>query len=87
MKHFLFALLCTNRTSGPPERILVYYGGTGRSMFLGILRVTTILLFGGACLIIAPSCYNDENAWYITPLGMSYLLYFHLEKVFTEIFP
>ena len=56
-------------------------------MFLGILRVTTILLFGGACLIIAPSCYNDENAWYITPLGMSYLLYFHLEKVFTEIFP
>ncbi|GLI78907.1 hypothetical protein PoHVEF18_007229 [Penicillium ochrochloron] len=53
---------------GPPERILVYYGGTGRSMFLGILRVTTILLFGGACLIIAPSCYNAENAWYITPL-------------------
>ncbi|KAF7715750.1 Uncharacterized protein PECH_006195 [Penicillium ucsense] len=53
---------------GPPERILVYYGGTGRSMFLGILRVTTILLFGGACLIVAPSCYDDENAWYITPL-------------------
>lgn len=38
-------------------------------MFLGILRVTTILLFGGACLIVAPSCYDDENAWYITPLG------------------
>jgi hypothetical protein len=43
-------------------------------MFLGILRVTTILLFGGACLIIAPSCYNAENAWYITPLGMTTLL-------------
>ncbi|OOQ84867.1 hypothetical protein PEBR_28602 [Penicillium brasilianum] len=57
-----------NIRRGPPERILVYYGGTGRSMFLGVLRVTTILLFGGACLIIAPSCYNEENAWYITPL-------------------
>lgn len=55
-------------------------------MFLGILRVTTILLFGGACLIIAPSCYKAENAWYITPLGMFYLLYFSLERVFTEIF-
>lgn len=43
-------------------------------MFLGVLRVTTILLFGGACLIIAPSCYNEDNAWYITPLGMFPLL-------------
>ncbi|KAJ5579891.1 uncharacterized protein N7459_005876 [Penicillium hispanicum] len=55
-------------TTGPPERILVYYGGTGRAMFLGMLRVTTILLFGAACLIVAPSCYTDEGAWYITPL-------------------
>lgn len=55
-------------------------------MFLGILRVTTILLFGGACLIIAPSCYNAENAWYITPLGMSYSLHFSLEGAFTDIF-
>ncbi|KAJ5675576.1 hypothetical protein N7462_008473 [Penicillium macrosclerotiorum] len=58
----------TSIRRGPPERILVYYGGTGRSMFLGILRVTTILLFGGACLIVAPSCYSDESPWYITPL-------------------
>ncbi|KAJ5622289.1 hypothetical protein N7528_005521 [Penicillium herquei] len=53
---------------GPPERILVYYGGTGRAMFLGMLRVTTILLFGAACLIVAPSCYTDDAAWYTTPL-------------------
>ncbi|KAJ5108091.1 hypothetical protein N7456_004766 [Penicillium angulare] len=57
-----------NLRKGPPERILVYYGGTGRAMFLGIVRVTTILLFGAACLIVAPSCYTDDNAWYITPL-------------------
>jgi hypothetical protein len=41
-------------------------------MFLGMLRVSTIILFGAACLIVAPSCYNDENEWYITPLGMLY---------------
>lgn len=41
-------------------------------MFLGMLRVSTILLFGAACLIVAPSCYNDENEWYITPLGTLY---------------
>lgn len=39
-------------------------------MFLGMLRVTTILLFGAACLIVAPSCYMAENSYYIVPLGM-----------------
>ncbi|KAJ5895183.1 hypothetical protein N7495_006874 [Penicillium taxi] len=52
----------------PPERILVYYGGTGRAMFLGILRVTTILLFGAACLVIAPIYDTAENEWYMKPL-------------------
>ncbi|KAJ5632423.1 hypothetical protein N7490_008762 [Penicillium lividum] len=58
----------TNIRRGPPERILVYYGGTGRAIFLGMLRVSTILLFGAACLVVAPSCYTDDNEWYITPL-------------------
>ncbi|KAJ5156681.1 hypothetical protein N7492_009484 [Penicillium capsulatum] len=58
----------TSVRKGPPERILVYYGGTGRAMFLGMLRVTTILLFGAACLIVAPSCYMEDNSWYIVPL-------------------
>ncbi|KAJ5610541.1 hypothetical protein N7510_007260 [Penicillium lagena] len=52
---------------GQPERLLVYYGGTGRAMFLGVLRVTTILLFGAACLIVAPACHESGYPWYTTP--------------------
>ncbi|KAJ5920480.1 hypothetical protein N7516_011338 [Penicillium verrucosum] len=52
----------------PPERILVYYGGTGRAIFLGTLRITTVLLFGAACLIVAPACsVADDYPWYSTP--------------------
>ncbi|KAJ6180548.1 hypothetical protein N7519_011009 [Penicillium mononematosum] len=56
------------RVAGPPERILVYYGGTGRAIFLGTLRITTVLLFGAACLIVAPACsVADDYPWYSTP--------------------
>lgn len=55
--------------TGPPERILVYYGGTGRAMYLGMLRVTTIFLFGAACFIVAPACWADESQQWMTPLG------------------
>ncbi|CAI7669182.1 unnamed protein product [Penicillium manginii] len=58
----------TTIRKGPPERILVYYGGTGRSMFLGMLRVTTIFLFGAACFIVAPACWADESQQWMTPL-------------------
>ncbi|CRL29883.1 unnamed protein product [Penicillium camemberti] len=58
----------TTTRTGPPERILVYYGGTGRAIFLGILRITTVLLFGAACLIVAPACsVADDYPWYSTP--------------------
>ncbi|OQE30629.1 hypothetical protein PENFLA_c002G08436 [Penicillium flavigenum] len=57
-----------DRIAGPPERILVYYGGTGRAIFLGTLRITTVLLFGAACLIVAPACsVADDYPWYSTP--------------------
>ncbi|KAJ5096040.1 hypothetical protein NUU61_005396 [Penicillium alfredii] len=52
---------------GPPERILVYYGGTGRAIYLGMLRVSTFILFGTACLIIAPACYSADYPWYTLP--------------------
>ncbi|KAJ5996337.1 hypothetical protein N7499_007347 [Penicillium canescens] len=53
--------------TGPPERILVYYGGTGRAIFLGTLRITTVLLFGAACLIVAPACAVADYPWYSVP--------------------
>ncbi|KAJ5300888.1 uncharacterized protein N7443_005890 [Penicillium atrosanguineum] len=58
----------TTVRKGPPERIMVYYGGTGRAVFLGMLRLTTIFLFGGACVIAAPACYADEEKKWLTPL-------------------
>jgi hypothetical protein len=48
---------------------MVYYGGTGRTVFLGMLRLTTIFLFGSACVIVAPACYADEEKKWLTPLG------------------
>ncbi|KAJ5788269.1 hypothetical protein N7457_003259 [Penicillium paradoxum] len=57
----------TSIRTGPPERILVYYGGTGRAIFLGTLRITTVLLFGAACLIVAPACSVADYPWYSTP--------------------
>ncbi|ODM23784.1 hypothetical protein SI65_01373 [Aspergillus cristatus] len=52
---------------GPPERILIYHGGTGRTIFLGMLRVTTIFLFGASCLLVAPAFAADGYPWYIAP--------------------
>ncbi|OQE87150.1 hypothetical protein PENNAL_c0020G01214 [Penicillium nalgiovense] len=39
-----------------------------RAIFLGTLRITTVLLFGAACLIVAPACsVADDYPWYSTP--------------------
>lgn len=38
-----------------PTRLLVYHAGTGRTVFIGCLKVTTIFLFGFFSLIVAPA--------------------------------
>ncbi|KAL4749820.1 hypothetical protein BDW72DRAFT_125744 [Aspergillus terricola var. indicus] len=52
---------------GPPERILIYHGGTGRTMFLGTLRITTIFLFGVSVLVVAPAFLSSDFPWYLGP--------------------
>ncbi|KAL5000064.1 hypothetical protein BDV10DRAFT_41863 [Aspergillus recurvatus] len=52
---------------GPPERILIYHGGTGRTMFLGMLRITTIFLFGVSVLVVAPAFMSSDFPWYLGP--------------------
>ncbi|KAE8159012.1 hypothetical protein BDV40DRAFT_303686 [Aspergillus tamarii] len=52
---------------GPPERILIYHGGTGKTIFLGMLRITTIFLFGVSVLVVAPAFASDEFPWYLAP--------------------
>ncbi|OJI98152.1 hypothetical protein ASPVEDRAFT_79813 [Aspergillus versicolor CBS 583.65] len=52
---------------GPPEKILIYHGGTGRTMFLGMLRITTIFLFGVSCLVVAPAFMSSDFPSYLGP--------------------
>ena len=48
-----------------PERLLIYNAGTGRTVFIGCLKITTIFVFGFFCLVVAPAHYYapDEPAW------------------------
>ncbi|KAG2420826.1 hypothetical protein HFD88_000440 [Aspergillus terreus] len=50
---------------GPPERILIYSGGTGKTMFLSMLRLTTVFLFGVSCVVVAPGFDGPEFPWYL----------------------
>ncbi|KAE9366504.1 hypothetical protein N431DRAFT_471555 [Stipitochalara longipes BDJ] len=43
-----------------PERLLVYHAGTGRTVFLGCLKVTTIFIFSFFTLVVAPSHFFAE---------------------------
>ncbi|KAI9835008.1 MAG: hypothetical protein M1838_005437 [Thelocarpon superellum] len=44
-----------------PERLLIYHAGTGKIVFLGCLKLTTIFLFGFSCLVLAPSYYQAKG--------------------------
>ena len=44
-----------------PERVLIYNAGTGKTVFIGCLKLTTILLFSFSCLIVAPSFYKAPD--------------------------
>jgi hypothetical protein len=44
-----------------PGRLIVYHAGTGRSVFLGCLRVTTIFMFSFFSLVVAPTYWYAEG--------------------------
>ncbi|PQE06242.1 4-coumarate- ligase 2 protein [Rutstroemia sp. NJR-2017a BBW] len=45
-----------------PIRLLIYHSGTGRTVFLGCLKVTTIFIFAFFSLVVAPAhFYADEE--------------------------
>ncbi|TVY38474.1 hypothetical protein LOCC1_G006447 [Lachnellula occidentalis] len=48
-----------------PERLLVYHAGTGRTAFLGSLKVTTIFIATFFCAVLAPTYFyaEDEPPW------------------------
>ena len=58
--------------AGYPERLLVYHGGVGRTVFLGCLKVTTMVLFVASCSVLAPHFYSEDLAPRWMPVaGMS----------------
>lgn len=55
---------------GPPENVLIYHAGTGRIVFLGMLRTATIFVCGVSTMIIAPAFFADDFPWYLAPMSM-----------------
>lgn len=48
-----------------PERLIIYHAGTGRTVFLGCLKLTTIFICTFFCLIAAPSHFysQEQPSW------------------------
>ena len=56
-----------------PERLLIFHAGTGRTVFVGALKVTTIFLFSATLFFIAPVLYNDtKQPGWVAPVGESF---------------
>jgi len=54
-----------------PERLLVYHAGTGRTVFLGSLKVTTIFIATFFCAVLGPTYFyaEDQPPW-VSVVGM-----------------
>ena len=58
-----------------PERLLVYHVGTGKTVFVGSLKVTTIFLFAATAFFVAPAIHKDpEQPIWVAPTGKTRLL-------------
>ncbi|CAL3970340.1 unnamed protein product [Diplocarpon coronariae] len=76
--------LKTTSTAGPkpassakrfPERLIIYHAGTGRTVFLGCLKVTTIFICAFFCAVMAPTHFcADEPKWVAAAVMVSGLV-------------
>jgi hypothetical protein len=59
----------------------VYHAGTGRTVFLGCLKVTTIFIFSFFCLVIAPAhFYAEEEPKWVAGAGVFPMFIFSFPK-------
>ncbi|KAH7179349.1 uncharacterized protein B0J16DRAFT_346690 [Fusarium flagelliforme] len=49
-----------------PERLIIYHGGTGRTTFMAMLKITTLFLGAFFCGIVAPSYVKAEKPEWVT---------------------
>src|SRR4051812_21283042 len=57
-----------------PTRLLIYHSGTGRTVFLGCLKVTTIFIFAFFSLVVAPAHFyaEEEQPKWVAPTGKEF---------------
>jgi len=62
-----------SRRAAYPERILIYHAGTGRTVLIGCLKVTTIFIFSFFCLVVAPAHWyaDHEPPWVAVAVVLS----------------
>ncbi|PGH14090.1 hypothetical protein AJ80_06095 [Polytolypa hystricis UAMH7299] len=50
------------------QQVVIYHAGTGKIAFIGMMRLTTILIFAVSCTVVGPAYYaSEEFPWYIAP--------------------
>lgn len=50
-----------------PQQIVIYHAGSGKIAFIGMMRLSTILIFVVSCTVVAPAFYAADYPWYIPP--------------------
>ncbi|KAI9729567.1 MAG: hypothetical protein M1834_006763 [Cirrosporium novae-zelandiae] len=54
-----------------PDKLLVYHGKVGKTVFIGVLKMGTMFFFIGTCVVIAPALSKDPDMpWWATPLAV-----------------
>lgn len=46
-----------------PETLVIYHAGTGRVLYLAVLKLTTIVLSAIFCGVLVPAYISDGRPW------------------------
>ena len=62
--------MSANANTVYPERLLIYHAGVWKTVFVGWLKLTTILLFFSSFFVIAPMyLYVHNEPWWAPVAG------------------
>lgn len=50
-----------------PKQVVIYHAGSGKVAFIGMMRLTTILIFVVSCTVVAPAFYAAEYPDFVAP--------------------
>lgn len=55
--------MASDPTTVFPERLVIYHAGTGRVLFLAVLKLTTVVLSAIFCGVFVPAYIAEEKPW------------------------